>query len=218
MKFESFAATHPQNGRTQNEDDFLIGRGNFPLAAVADGAGNANQAARKALGLFHKLHNEAESSPAALLDPETWKKWVRLLDSSLLGGSSQTTFCAVNVGDVQDGEGKRKTVAVGAAVGDSRLYLLSREGKLTIVTEGAKKARLGSGSAEPFTFKLDLLPGDVLLLLSDGAWTPIPASLLQRTVTTAAVRHFSDVPSSVLDVAGKNGFADDATCVALRVR
>lgn len=219
MKFESYAATHPQNGRTQNEDDFLIGRGVYPLAAIADGAGTANLAARRALTLFSKLHGETEkTSPAKLLEPETWKGWVRLLDSSLLG-AAQSTFCAFNVGDVQDAEGKRRTVAVGACVGDSRLYLLNRDGKLSIVTDGAKKARLGSGLAEAFTFRIDpLISGDIFMLLSDGAWTPLNMALLQRAVVTAAVKHFAEVPVSILNAVGKNGFADDATAVVARFR
>lgn len=99
--------------------------------------------------------------------------------------------CSLLFGAVEDAMGKRRDVAVGCAVGDSRLYLLNREGNLYIVTDGAKKARLGSGSAEPFTFRIDpLLPGDVLLLLSDGAYTPLSMNELQRTVTAAISRTF----------------------------
>jgi serine/threonine protein phosphatase PrpC len=219
MRFESFAATHPQNGNSQNQDDFLIGRGVYPLAAVADGAGAAQLSARKALTLFSKLHGETEkTAPAKLLEADTWRGWVKLLDSSLLG-AAQSTFCAFNVGDIQDAEGKRRTVAVGACVGDSRLYLLDKNGKLTIVTAEAKKARLGSGQAEAFTFRIDpLKPGDIFLLLTDGAYTPFNMSLLQRAVVTAAVKHFAEVPVSILNAAGKNGFADDSTAVVTRVR
>jgi serine/threonine protein phosphatase PrpC len=220
MKWEIFAASRPQNGHTQNEDDFLVGRGVYPVAAIADGAGAANSAARKALALFSKFHGDAEKTcPMDLLTAETWQKWVKLLDSSLLGGA-QSTFCAFTFGAVEDSSGKRRDVAVGCAVGDSRLYLLNREGKLSIITDGAKKARLGSGSAEPFTFRIDpLLPGDILLLLSDGAYTPMPAPELQKTIVTAAVRHFSEVPQAVIARAAKyGGLADDSTCVAIRVR
>ena len=142
MKWEIFAATRPQNGRTQNEDDFLVGRGVYPVAALADGAGNASLAARKALAMFSKFHSDTEKTcPLDLLTAETWQKWVKLLDSNLLGGA-QSTFCAFTFGAVEDATGKRRDVAVGCAVGDSRLYLLNREGKLSIVTDGAKKARL----------------------------------------------------------------------------
>jgi serine/threonine protein phosphatase PrpC len=217
--WEMFAASHPQTGRLVNEDSFLIGRGLYPLAAVADGAGAANLAARKALSLFSKLHGDTEkTAPAKLLEADTWRSWVKILDSSLLG-AAQSTFCAFNVGDIQDAEGKRRTVAVGACVGDSRLYLLDRQGKLTLVTAEAKKARLGSGQAEAFTFRVDpLKSGDILMLLSDGAWTPLNMALLQRAVVTAAVKHFAEVPVSILNAVGKHGFADDSTAVVTRVR
>jgi len=218
MKWEIFAASRPQTGRSQNEDDFFVGRGVYPVAAVADGAGNANLAARKALAMFSKFHSDAEKAcPMDLLTAETWQKWAKLLDSNLLGGA-QSTFCAFTFGAVEDASGKRRDVAVGCAVGDSRLYLLNREGTLSIVTDGAKKARLGSGSAEPFTFRIDpLLPGDVLLLLSDGAYTPLSMNELQKTVVTGALRHFSDVPQMVITRAAKyGGLADDSTCLAVK--
>src|SRR5260370_10406729 len=154
MKWEIFAASRPQTGRTQNEDDFLVGRGVYPVAALADGASAANSAARKALAMFSKFHSDTEKScPMDLLTAETWQKWVKLLDSNLLGGA-QSTFCAFTFGAVEDATGKRRDVAVGCAVGDSRLCLLNRAGQLAIVTDGAKKARLGGGSAGPFPLRI----------------------------------------------------------------
>jgi hypothetical protein len=58
---------------------------------------------------------------------------------------------------------------------------------------------------------------DTLLLLSDGAWTPLTLYLLQKAVMAAALRHFSEVPQSILDAAGRTGRADDMTAVALRL-
>jgi hypothetical protein len=42
QRVECFAATRPQQGRTFNEDAFLVGRAERPFAALADGAGNAD--------------------------------------------------------------------------------------------------------------------------------------------------------------------------------
>ncbi len=204
-RIECFAATRPQQGRTQNEDAFLIGRGVCPFAALADGAGNAERAAKRVLTLFDKLLGEATVEQIAA--PETWAKWVKLLDSSLLGGA-QSTFVAVVF------TGKE---AVGTCVGDSRAYLINREGQCRIVTDGAAKYRMGSGQAQPFLFRLALGPGDLLLLLSDGAWTPLNLYALQKVVMSAAMKHFSDVPVTILDAAGRTGRADDQTCVALRL-
>jgi serine/threonine protein phosphatase PrpC len=218
MNWEIFAGSKAQNGRARSEDDFFISRGTFPACGIADGAGNANLAARKALTLFSKLHNDAEKTPAKLLDPEVWKGWVKVLDSSLLGGA-QSTFVGLNIGDVLEGN-ERKTVAVGACCGDSRLYLLDRQGKLTFVTDGATKARLGSGQASAFTFKIEkLFSGDILLLLSDGAYTPMSLAELQKIVVTSAVKHLSEVPTAIIDRAGKyGGLGDDATVICARVR
>jgi hypothetical protein len=59
VRTECFAATCPQQGRTLNEDAFLIGCGERPFAALCDGAGNAEQAARRVLRLFERLLNES---------------------------------------------------------------------------------------------------------------------------------------------------------------
>jgi serine/threonine protein phosphatase PrpC len=107
--------------------------------------------------------------------------------------------------------------AIGACVGDSRAYLINREGQCRIVTDGASKQRLGSGLTQPFIIRVTLGAGDILLLLSDGAWTPLNLYLLQRTVVGAAVKHLSEVPQAILDAAGRTGRADDMTALALRL-
>lgn len=204
-RFECYGATRPQTGRTQNEDAFLIGRANRPCACLADGAGNAERAAKRVLSQFEKLLSEA--TPELIADAGTWAKWVKLLDSSLIGGS-QSTFLAVALA------GKE---AFGTCVGDSRAYLINRDGQCRILSDGASKQRLGSGQAQPFAMQFALGPGDILLLLSDGAWTPLNMNALQRAVVTAAVRHFSEVPIAVLDAAGKTGRTDDMTALAARL-
>jgi hypothetical protein len=205
IRVESYGASRPQQGRTQNEDAFLIGRGERLFAALADGAGNAERAAKRVLTLFEKLLNEA--TPEQIKEAGTWAKWVKLLDSSLLGGA-QSTFLAVAIVGNE---------AVGACDGDSRAYLVNRDGQCRIVTEGASKQRLGSGAALPLPIRLTLAAGDILLLLSDGAWTPLNLYTLQKVVVSAALKHFSEMPGAILDAAGRTGRADDQTYVALRL-
>lgn len=206
MPIECYAATRSQDGRAGNEDAFLIGRGKDSYAALADGAGNAERAAKRVLAMFGKLYAEAPEDETA--KPEIWVKWVRLLDSALQGGA-QSTFVAVGVmGDT----------AVGACVGDSRAYLLDRDGELVLLTEAAGKPRLGSGRAEAFPINRKLATGEVMLLLSDGAWTPLGSYLLKKAVVGSITRHFSELPGAVLEAAGRTGRADDMTVVALRLK
>jgi len=113
MAVAIYGGTKAQNGT--NEDAFLIEPGK--LAVVCDGAGNAQQAAKRVVTLFKKL---ADENPDQLRDPASWQRWIKLLDSSLLG-QNQSTFVGVAVVD---------SIAVGAVVGDSRIYLLDRDGNL----------------------------------------------------------------------------------------
>ena len=205
VQMEIYASSRSQDGGTINQDAFLIGRGGRPYAALADGSGNAQQVARRALGVFERLMSEATGDQVALFS--TWENWVRLLDSALLGGP-QSTFLAIAVLDER---------VVGACAGDSRLYLLPGEGEVRILTEDAPKARLGSGKAAPQAIHQRVQPGDVLLLMSDGAWTPLGLPKLQALRAKALHRHPSEFPGLILDEAGKHGRADDMTVVVVKV-
>ena len=205
VKPECYGATRPQEGRSVNEDAFFIGRGNVPCVALCDGAGNAERAARRVLTLFEKLF--ADATPEQISDEQVWRGWIKLLDSALLGGT-ESTFVGVTLVD---------GVAIGACAGDSRAYLLDREGGCCILTEGANKRRLGSGEASGFAIRQPLNHGDTFLLMSDGAWTPLGPYLLTKAVRSTVGRHFSEVPSAILDAAGRTGRLDDMTVVAVRV-
>lgn len=204
-RMECYAATAPQQRKSANEDAFLIGHGAIPCAALCDGAGNAQLAARRVLALFEKFLSEATAQQVQT--PAAWAAWVKLLDSALLGGN-QSTF--VGVALVQG-------TVFGACAGDSRAYLLNRDGDLRILTDGASKFRLGSGKAEAFPIRHALSSGEILLLLSDGAWTPLGVYPLKKAVQSALARHFSEIPAAILEAAGKTGRADDMTAVALRL-
>jgi len=163
------------------------------------------QAARRALALFQRLFSEATREELERFP--TWEGWTRLLDSLLLGGA-QSTFVAM---------GLLPGRIVGAAVGDSRLYLLPLDGEIQILTEHAQKFRLGSGVAIPCAIHRQVRAGDVLLLMSDGAWTPLNLAKLEALRFKALGRHFSDFPGMILDEAGKHGRADDMTAIAVKV-
>ncbi len=207
---ELFGATRGQQNNS-NQDAFYIGHRPFPVWAVADGAGNAQLISRKAVAVFTHLHTEmSESNPASLVHENTWKRWMKNLDSMLLGGN-QTTFCGANIVRMND-----KCYAIGASVGDTRLYLHSANGHLAHITEGARKSRLGSGAVDPTTFCIELVHGDTLLTCSDGAYGPMPMAELGRIVIANKMWHLSDVPPAIIERAAKHGLADDATIVVVR--
>jgi len=207
MRAECFGQSRPQDGRQQtlNQDAFVIGRSPVPWMALCDGAGNAQSVGKRALGLLEL--RIAEASLGQLLSDESWMRWVKGLDSALLGGPEATLVAAAVVGEQ----------LVGVCAGDSRVYLVPFDGSLRLLTGSASKARLGSGETAPSVFRETLAPRDVLLLLSDGAWTPLASAGIERAVRSTLMRPFADLPSAVLDAASQRGRADDMTAVALRL-
>ncbi|OGP70362.1 MAG: hypothetical protein A2W09_03865 [Deltaproteobacteria bacterium RBG_16_50_11] len=201
---EIYATSRPQDGGKANEDAFFIHRGTIPFAALCDGAGKAEQSAKRALSFFEKLFKEAKRDDIDRFP--TWVRWVKLLDSSLLGGN-QSTFIAIAV--LEDRY-------VGTCVGDSRVYLRDRDGQIHIITENAVTYRLGSGKVDPFPIYLPCNRGDLLLLMSGGAWTPLNINSLKKLINKSLFGHLSELPPAILDEAGKDGKGDDMTVIAMK--
>ena len=59
--------------------------------------------------------------------------------------------------------------------------------------------------------------GTIVLLMSDGAWTPLGMYPLKKVLRSTMGRHFSEVPQAVLEAAGKTRIAGDMTVLALRL-
>jgi len=199
------AASRPQDGQGVNEDAYGVGRHPVPHAVLCDGSGAAQRVASRAVKLFQTLLGQAPEE--GLGNFHTWNHWAHPLDSALLGGP-QSTFLAMAI------LGNR---VVGTCAGDSRLYLLPREGGPRILTEEAAKWRLGSGRVAPFPIHQQVESGDTLLLMSDGAWTPLSLARLHALRLHALSRHASEFPLILLDEASRAGRADDMTVVALGV-
>jgi len=194
-----YAASVPQPGRP-NEDCFFIGRiAGAPLAAAFDGQGNAEGAARKAARQLDRLYTESQGR----LD---WMKAARLLDSHLLGANKSTMVAASLAGDA---------LSI-CAVGDSRAYLV-RDGQANILTEGASKQQLGSGSVRPLTTQFGAQDRDVVLLMTDGAWIRFSLYQLSQTVMKNLMS-LPELPNSILKQVAKGGICDDMTVVAIVVR
>lgn len=174
MRVECYAASRTRQGKLANRDSFLISCGKLAWAALCDGTQDAHQAAKKVLAHFEKLLNEA--APQQLREHDTWLGWMKLLDSVLSGGA-QSTFIGLALVD---------RIAVGTCVGDSRAYLINRQGECRLLTEGSSNLRLGCGHPEALPIRQTLIPGGIVVLLSDGAWTRLGPQLLKNVVVDAA--------------------------------
>ena len=197
MNLTAYAATIAQPHR-QNEDAFLIDR-SVPLAAIFDGEGNAESAAKKAARQLERLCKEYGSKLDLL-------KAAKLLDSYLLGVNRSTMVAARLSADV---------VTV-CCVGDSRAYLV-RNGQVSILTEGASRLKLGSGIVQPLVKQIAVQDRDLILLMSDGAWVPLSLYMLSK-ITVANLLDLAELPHEILRQATKAGVVDDSTVMAVTVR
>ena len=101
-------------------------------------------------------------------------------------------------------------------MGDSRAYLV-RNAQATILTDGAGKQQLGSGNIAPLVKELALQNRDLLLLMTDGAWTHFSLYLLAQTVMKSLM-NLPELPESILRQAAKGGICDDMRVAAILVR
>jgi serine/threonine protein phosphatase PrpC len=203
MAVQCYGASRPKDGSTANEDAFWIQRPGGTAAVVCDGAANAQRCAARVVDLFTR---HLASGALEVQRFPAWASWLKTIDASLAGGS-QTTFVGVALADDH---------VYGASCGDSRAYLVSETGT-SILTDGATP-RLGSGDASPQPIHVRLAARDVLVLMTDGAWTPLSASAIERCVRGHALKHPSDLPSALIDLAGARGRPDDMTVVILTRR
>lgn len=68
------------------------------------------------------------------------------------------------------------------------------EGELRILTENTK--RLGSGHAEAFMIRHSFRSGEIILLMSDGAYGP-PSLYAMKKAVSSMCRHFSEMPEAI---------------------
>jgi len=214
--------------RKANEDTFVV---QPPLYAVCDGMGGAN-AGEVASGLAAEtlaaevaggtpLHAAAEAANAAVFQ--------RAHDNLEQTGMGTTLTAFVLEGDT----------ARFAHIGDSRAYLL-RDGELrqvsddhSLVGEMVRDGRLTEEEAavhphrsilsralgtEPQArideFTEDLLPGDVLLLCSDGLSGPVPADAIRVALTRSDPQAAAE---RLILEARRGGGPDNITAVVVRL-
>jgi len=127
------------------------------VIAVADGAGGMSGGAQAA-NTFVRL---SSSAAIGLQSAERCHRLLELIDQEI----AKTSDCGETTGIIiivtPDG-------LFGAGVGDSAAWLFSGESK-ELLTNGARKPFLGSGSATPITFSKQAAKG-TLVVATDGLW------------------------------------------------
>ena len=200
-KIEIFGLSKTQEGRKSNEDAFLIIRGEVPVIVVCDGAGNAEQSARKILRSFQSLIQRATADDYMVF--QNWKTWVKFLDANIMGGH-QSTFTALAVFENK---------IVGVNVGDNRVYRYDSDGTVSIITQGSGKKRLGSGEVEPYPIHAAIQNKEIISVMTDGAWGPLSIQKISSLYRKRLSVHMADLPEQFLEEAGRHGRCDDMTIV-----
>lgn len=234
---EAFAATDIGPKRKRNEDRSLVSvlEGGALLAAVADGMGGsaggevAAQIAMETLGALRLSDEPIEVALAAAMKKAGRAIIKRAAKNPSLEGMGTTATAVVVLG----------SSAHWAHVGDSRLYHL-RGGKLrqvsvdhsflqTFLDDGSMTQEeaakhpfrhvldqcVGCSTCVPDSGVLDVLPGDMVLLSTDG----LHKVLSDKAVTTIlrAEESVQAVVVKLIAAALKGGGTDNVTVVALRI-
>ena len=233
---EFSAASDPGRVRPRNEDSFaLVPIPTGVLLAVADGV-SGSQAGEVASTIATRTFRESlgpheGETPA----PGPLRDALELANQRILEAREESARQA-GMGTTMTCAWLSEQRCAFAHVGDSRLYLL-RAGELTCVTHDHSVAqellRQGSIPAdeaqhhpqrhvltrwlglEPFTCdegSLDLLPGDVVLLCSDG----LVSALSEEEIAREMRDGFAGVALRLVEAANRAGGPDNVTVVAAR--
>jgi len=109
------------------------------------------------------------------------------------------------------------SVSLGTNSLQSHSTSLGWDGQANVLTEGTGKQQLGSGAIQPLIKQLGAQDRDLILLMTDGAWTRFSLYQLAQTVMRNLV-NLPELPNSILKQAAKGGVCDDMTVVAIVVR
>jgi len=184
-----------------NEDAYTIHRqGEIQIALLADGAGNAGQIAKKVLSDFQDFLRGATLE--ALQSFPTWASWIGTIDANMLGGET----CTLTGLAVIDGR------MLGVNVGDNRVYRIDLNGKVSILSQGSKE-RLGSGNVLPSPLFCQVQHGEVILLMTDGAWSPLSLYKIARVYRRRLLFPREQLAGLFIDAVGK--LYDDATVICV---
>jgi serine/threonine protein phosphatase PrpC len=227
---ESAGSTDAGRKRRRNEDAFVL---EPPLFAVADGMGGAQAgevASRLAAAAFREFHEadelDAEERVGAIIQEANRRIYERARSDAQASGMGTTITAALVAGS---------SVALGH-VGDSRAYRL-RQGKLEQLTEDhslvadlVRSGRLAPEEADAHpqrsvitralgtdpevdvdTFVVDVEPGDLFLLCSDGLTTMVGEPEIVETIGRADT--LEQATKALVKAANRAGGEDNVTVV-----
>jgi PPM family protein phosphatase len=227
-------ATDTGKKRRRNEDDYVVAP---PLFAVADGMGGAQAgelASSLAAGAVRDDEAELEAGErhvAALIQEANRRVYTRSSEDAAVSGMGTTMTVAL----VEDG-----IVAFGH-VGDSRAYLI-RDGRLeqltedhSLVAELVRSGKLSPEEAETHpqrsvitralgtdpdvdvdTFSVEVQPGDLFMLCSDGLTSMVDDEVILETVEKHRA-NLQDVPKALIRAANKGGGEDNITVIFFEI-
>jgi PPM family protein phosphatase len=231
---DSAGRTDAGRVRRRNEDAFVL---DPPLFAVADGMGGAQAgevASRLAAAAFREYHDADRLEPAerveAIIKEANRRIYERARTDSEASGMGTTVTAAI----LTNGH-----VSIGH-VGDSRAYRvrggelerltedhslvadLMRSGRLTPEEADAHPQRsvitraLGTDAdVDVDMVSVDVEPGDLFLLCSDGLTTMVPEDDILRIVRDAGT--LDDVARTLVRAANSGGGEDNITVVLFQV-
>ncbi len=233
---EFSAASDPGRVRTRNEDSFaLVPYSSGVLLAVADGVGGS-QAGEVASALATRTFRESLSShQRETPEPGPLREALALANERILRARQESARQAGMGTTMTCAWLSEERLAFGH-VGDSRLYLM-RRGELTCITHDHSVAQelVRQGSIppseaerhpqrhvltrwlgfEPFACDegtLDLEPGDVVLLCTDG----LVSALTENEIAREMQDGFAGVALRLVEAANRAGGPDNITVVAAR--
>ncbi|MGH8728890.1 MAG: protein phosphatase 2C domain-containing protein [Burkholderiales bacterium] len=192
-------------GAENNEDRACVFDSRKEIVLVmADGAGGVRGGEQAAGAVITAVRDYI--LPAPVISPELCAQTLQFTDMELSkqGCESTAVIAIVTAREI-----------FGASVGDSAAWLVSNDRTIDLTENQKKKPRLGSGQAQPISFRHDRLPG-TLLLATDGL-----INHLSRDQISDALREESAEEAAtglIEDLLGRFGsLMDDTTAIVCKL-
>jgi serine/threonine protein phosphatase PrpC len=175
------------SSRRKSEDRAeVFERGADVVVVIADGAGGLAGGAAASGALVEDVRSKVEDRALDVHDAQSWVHVFRTTDAKLAARMvGETTGVVVVVGAHQ---------LTGVSAGDSEAWLIHSR-SIDYLTESQKKARLGSGRAEPIQIERRAVEG-WLVVATDGLFKYAAAEDI-----AVAVRAGGDAPAIVRHLA-----------------